>query len=67
MFPRPSRKGKNEYIQRDFLEGYIIENNDDYWVVDMFALVLYGTLVFPQLPRYVDAANPVLAIVAKII
>ena len=79
MFPRPSKKGKNKYVQCDFLEGYIIENNDDDRVINMFALVVYGTLVFLQSPRYVDAtmvnliekigsqANPVPVIVAEAI
>ena len=72
-------KGKNECVQCDFLERYIIENNNDDWVKDIFALVVYGTLIFPQSPRYVDAAvsdlieqinnqvNPVPAIIAEII
>ena len=35
-------KGKNECIQCDFLERYIIENNNDDRVIDIFALVVYG-------------------------
>ena len=49
------QKGKNECVQRDFLERYIIENNDNDWVIDIFALVVYGILIFPQSPGYVDA------------
>ena len=41
------QKGKNEYVQSDFLKGYIVGNNDDDRVTDMFALVVYGILVFP--------------------
>ena len=41
------QKGKNECVQRDFLERYIIENNDNDQVIDIFVLVVYGTLVFP--------------------
>ena len=40
-------KGKNECVQYDFLERYIIENNNDDWVIDIFALVMYETLIFP--------------------
>ena len=47
-------KGKNECVQYDFLERYIIENNNDDRVKDIFALVVYGTLIFPLSPRYVD-------------
>ena len=72
-------KGKNECVQCDFLERYIIENNNDDQVKDIFALVVYGTLIFPQSPGYIDAtvvdlieqidnqANPVPAIIVKII
>ena len=49
-------KGKNECVQYDFLERYIIENNNDDQVKDIFALVVYGTLIFPQSLGYIDAA-----------
>ena len=49
------QKGKNACVQRDFLERYIIENNDDDWVIDIFALVVYDTPIFSQSPGYVDA------------
>ena len=49
-------KGKNKCVQYDLLERYIIENNNDDWVIVIFALVLYGTLIFPQSPEYIDAA-----------
>ena len=77
--PMTRQKGKNKCVQYDFLERYIIENNDDDRVIDIFALVVYGTLIFPQSPRYVDATdvdlieqidnqvNPVPVIVAKTI
>ena len=48
-------KGKNECVQYDFLERYIIEKNNDDRVIDIFALVVYGTLIFPQSSGYVDA------------
>ena len=79
LVSKTKQKGKNEYVQSDFLEGYIKENNDDDRVIDMFALVMYDTLVFPQSPGYVDAAvvdlieqignqvNPILAIVVETI
>ena len=49
-------KGKNECVQYDFLERYIIENNNDDRVIDIFALVVYETLIFLQSPGYIDAA-----------
>ena len=72
-------KGKNKRVQRDFLERYIIENDNDDRVKDIFALVVYETLIFPQSSRYIDAAlidlieqidnqvNPVPAIIIEII
>ena len=51
-----TQKGKNECVQRDFLERYIIKNNDDDQVIDIFTVVVYGTMKFPQSPGYVDAA-----------
>ena len=49
-------KGKNECVQCAFLERYIIENNNDDRVKDIFALMVYGTLIFPQSSGYIDAA-----------
>ena len=48
-------KGKNECVQYDFLERYMIENDDDDRVIDIFGLVVYEILIFLQLPGYVDA------------
>ena len=56
FIPITRLKGKNECVQCDFLERYIIENNNDDRVKDIFALVVYGTLIFPQSPRYINAA-----------
>ena len=30
-------KGKNECVQYDFLERYIIEKNNDDWVIDIYS------------------------------
>ena len=43
-------KRKNKCVQCDFLERYIIENNNDDRLIDIFALVVYDTLIFPQSP-----------------
>ena len=40
-------KRKNECVQCDFLERYIIKNNNDDRVKDIFALVVCETLIFP--------------------
>ena len=41
------QKRKNECVQCDFLKRFIIENNNDDRIIDIFALVVYGTLIFP--------------------
>ena len=77
--PITRQKGKNEYVQYDFLESFIIENNNDDRIIDVFTLVVYGTLIFSQSSRYVDTAvvdlieqidnqvNPIPAIVVETI
>ena len=77
--PVTKLKGKNECVQYDFLERYIIENNNDDRVIDIFTLVVYETLIFPQSPGYIDAAvvdlieqidnqvNPIPAIIVETI
>ena len=54
--PITRQKGKNECVQYDFLESFIIENNNDDRIIDIFTLVVYGTLIFPQSLGYIDAA-----------
>ena len=49
-------KRKNECVQCDFLERYMIENNDDDRVIDIFGLMVYEILIFSQSPGYVDTA-----------
>ena len=53
--PMTRLKRKNECVQCDFLERYIIENNNDDRVIDIFALVVNKTLIFSQSPGYIDA------------
>ena len=79
FIPITKLKEKSENVQCDFFERYIIENNNDDRVKDVFALVVYETLIFPQSPGYIDAAvvdlreqidnqsNPILTILAKTI
>ena len=54
--PITKLKGKSESVQCDFLERYITKNNNDDRVKDVFALVVYGTLIFLQSLGYIDAA-----------
>ena len=43
---KTKQNGRNEYVQCDFLKEFISENNDGDRVVDMFALVVYRTIIF---------------------
>ena len=54
--PITRQKGKNECVQYGFLESFIVKNNHDDRIIDIFALVVYDTLIFLQSPRYVDVA-----------
>ena len=54
--PVTGQKGKNECVQYDFLKSFIIENNHDDPIIDVFVLVVYGILIFPQSLGYVDVA-----------
>ena len=54
--PMTRQKGKNECVQCDFLERFIIENNNDDQIINIFALAMYGTLIFPQSLGYINAA-----------
>ena len=42
---KTKQKGKYEYVQCDFLKKYILKNNDDDRVMDMFALIVYGVVI----------------------
>ena len=57
LVSKTKQKRKNEYVQCDFFKQYITENNEDNRVVDMFALVVYSTIIFPQSPGYIDATT----------
>ena len=47
LVSKTNQTGKNEYVQCNFLKQYIIENNDDDRVINMFVLVVYDTIIFP--------------------
>ena len=42
LVSKTKQKGKNEYVQRDFLDEYIIKNNDDDWVIDTSSVQYFG-------------------------
>ena len=54
--PITRQKEKNECVQYDFLESFIMENNHNDRIIDVFVLVVYDILIFPQSLGYVDVA-----------
>ena len=71
------KKGKSECFAWDFFKRYIAKNNGEDQVLDIFALAIYGLVIFPKVPGHIEAtmidvieqiegqANPVPAIVAE--
>ena len=71
------KKRKSECFAWDFFKRYIAKNDEEDRVVDVFALAIYGLVIFPKVPGHVEVAvidvieqiasqaNPVPAIVAE--
>ena len=71
------KKGKSECFAWDFFKRYIAKNDEEDQVLDVFALAIYGLVIFPKVPGHVEVAvidvieqiasqaNPVPAIVAE--
>ena len=69
----------NECLSWDFLKKYILESEDDDRVSNVFAMVVYGMVIFPKVPDHDETAvgnlieqlngqaNPVMAIIAETI
>ena len=50
------RKGKSECFAWDFFKRYIVKNDGEDRVLDVFALAIYGLVIFPKEPRHVEVA-----------
>ena len=71
------KKGKSECFAWDFFKRYIAKNDREDQVLDVFALAVYGIVIFSKVPGHVKVAvidvieqiesqaNPVPAIVAE--
>ena len=71
------KKGKSECFVWDFFKRYIAKNDGEDRVMDVFALVIYGLVIFPKVSGHVEVAvidvieqiesqaNPVPTIVAE--
>ena len=71
------KKGKSECFAWDFFKRYIVKNDGEDRVVDVFTLAIYGLVIFLKVPGHVEVvvidvveqiesqANPVPAIVAE--
>ncbi|KAG8472582.1 hypothetical protein CXB51_034382 [Gossypium anomalum] len=57
IIARIKEKGECKYISWDALKGLILTHYDEAKRVDVFALSLYGLMVFPRALGYVDEAT----------
>ncbi|KAG8482738.1 hypothetical protein CXB51_024170 [Gossypium anomalum] len=57
IMARIKEKGECKCISWDALKGLILTHLDERKKVDVFALSLYGLMVFPRVLRYVDEAT----------
>ena len=49
-------KGETECIHWDFFRDYILRHFDEERVIDVFALTVYGLIIFPKTPRHVEVS-----------
>ena len=50
------KKGKSECFAWDFFKRYIAKNDGEDRVVDVFALAIYGLVIFPKVSGHVEVA-----------
>ena len=50
------KKGKSECFAWDFFKRYIAKNDGEDQVLDVFALAIYGLVIFPKVPGHVEVA-----------
>ena len=50
------KKGKSECFAWDFFKRYIAKNDGEDQVLDVFALAIYGLIIFPKVPGHVEIA-----------
>ena len=48
------KKRKSECFAWDFFKRYIVKNDGEDQVLDVFALAIYGLVIFPKVPGHVD-------------
>ena len=70
-------KGKSECIPSKFLKTFLAKCEDKEWIFTIFAIVVYGMVIFPKVLNHIEAvvvdlveqvehqANPVLTIMAE--
>ena len=51
------KKGKSECFVWNFFKRYIAKNDGEDRVVDVFALAIYGLVIFPKVPGHVEVAG----------
>ena len=50
------KKERSECFAWDFFKRYIAKNDGEDQVLDVFALAIYGLVIFPKVPGHVEVA-----------
>ena len=73
------QKGNRECLSWEFIKNYLSKSEDDGWVSNVFAMAVYGIVIFSKVPDHIETAmvdlidqingqaNPISAIVAETI
>ena len=48
-------KGKSECFPWEFLKKFLTKGEDEKWVFKVFAIVVYGMMIFPKVPNHIEA------------
>ena len=50
------KKGNSEYLPWKFIKKYLSKSEDDKRVSNLFAMAVYGMVIFPKVPFQIEAA-----------
>ena len=51
-----SQKGKSECLIWDFVKKFLTKCEDEEWVFNVFAMVVYGMVIFLKVPNHIKVA-----------
>ena len=49
-----SWKGKSECLPWDFVKKFLTKCEDEEWVFNVFAMVVYGMVIFLKVPNHIE-------------